>query len=128
MLRPGLGKGWGSQAVTWILMSQPRPSVGVQFGVATWSFEVATWNRLPGRVVTSARLTCARPAHTECVTCASCARDQSVVRTTAPTTWALRAQCARDLVSWCAHCAHNPVLCQCTVQVTVLTTVHEHCS
>ena len=35
------------------------------------------------------------------------ARGQSAVRAAVPTTWALRAQCARDLVSVCAH---NPVL------------------
>ena len=63
-----------------------------RFGVATWSFEVATWGRLPGRVATSARPASARPA--------------LAVRVT----WALRAQCARDLVSWCVHCAPNPVL------------------
>ena len=57
--------------------------------------------RLPGRVATSAR-----PA---------CARDKPAVRAVAPTTWALRAQCARDLGSGCARSAPNPVLIQCTV-------------
>ena len=61
--RPGLGKVWGSQVVTWILMSRPRPSTVGQFGVATWSFEIETWGRLSGRVATSARPACARHAH-----------------------------------------------------------------
>ena len=43
------------------------------------------------------------------------ARDLLVVCAAAPTTWALRAQCARDLGSGCAHSAPNPVLIQCTV-------------
>ena len=65
-------------------MSLPRPFAVGQFGVATWSFEVATWGRLPGRVTTSKR-----------ATCAGCARDmrhRSVVRSATPTTWALRAR------------------------------------
>ena len=41
--------------------------------------------------------------------CARHARDKLVVRTAAPTTWALRAQCACDLGFGCAHCAPNPV-------------------
>ena len=49
-------------------MSQPRPSAVGQFGVATWSFEVATWGRLPGRVATSARPACVRHAHAVHVT------------------------------------------------------------
>ena len=84
-------------------MSRPRPSVGGQFGVATWG-------RLPRHVATNARLACARPAHAERATCASCARDQLAVRAAVHTTWALRAQCARDLGSGCAHCTLNPVL------------------
>ena len=38
------------------------------------------------------------------------ARDKLAVRAAAPTTWAVLAQCARDLGSGCAHCAPNPVL------------------
>ena len=38
-------------------------------------FEVATWDKLPGRVATSARPTCVRLAHAELATCAGCARD-----------------------------------------------------
>ena len=63
-------------------MSRPRPSAVGQFGVATWSFEVATWGRLLGRV---------RPMH-----------------------------CAHT--TWCRHLEF------CTVQVTVSTTILEHCS
>ena len=40
----------------------------------------------------------------------ACTYDLPAVRATARTTWALRAQCARDVVSGCAHYAHNPVL------------------
>ena len=35
------------------------------------------------------------------------ARNQLAVRAAAPTTWALRVQCARDLGSGCAQCAPN---------------------
>ena len=87
-------------------MSPPRPSAVGQFGVATWSFEVATWGRLPGRVATSTRPASTRPA----LACARYARDQLAVRAAAPTTWALHTQCAHDLGSGCAHCAPNPVL------------------
>ena len=52
----------------------------------------------------------AQPARDLRWLCARHARDQPAVRTAAPTTWALRAQCARDLGSRCAHCAPNPVL------------------
>ena len=38
------------------------------------------------------------------------AHDKLAVHVAAPTTWALRAQCACDLGSGCAHCAPNPVL------------------
>ena len=86
--RPGLGKAWVS------LVSQPgvlrsRPRVGY-LGVS-------------------------RPAHAQQArdlrwTCARHASGQLAVRAAAPTTWALRAQCARDLGSGCAHCAPNPVL------------------
>ena len=41
-----------------------------QIGVTTWSFEVATRGRLPGRVPTSARPTSVQPALAVCVTCA----------------------------------------------------------
>ena len=91
-------------------MSRPRPSVVGQFGVATWSFEFATWGRLLGCVATSASPASARPALAVRTTCAGCARDRSAVRSAASTTLALRAQRACDLVSGCAHCAHNPVL------------------
>ena len=33
------------------------------------------WGRPPGRVATSARPACARPAHAKRATCAGCARD-----------------------------------------------------
>ena len=58
----------------------------------------------------------------------SCLRDLLVVRAAAPTTWALRAQFARDLGFGCAHCAPNPVLIQCTIWTLFMDTVHEHCS
>ena len=67
----------------------------------------------------------------------TCAHDLGVVRAAAPTTWALRAQCARDLGFGCAHCAPNQVLIQCTVLQSLfghyswtlfMDTVHEHCS
>ena len=58
----------------------------------------------PGRYARDLRWLCARHA-----------RDQLAVRAAAPTTWALRAQCMRDLGSGCAHCTPNPVLTQCTV-------------
>ena len=61
------------------------------------------------------RMLSAWPAHAERAACACCARDMGVVHAAAPTTWALRAQCARDLGFGCAHCAPNPVLTQCTV-------------
>ena len=47
--------------------------------------------------------------------CTRHARDLLAVLAAAPTTWALRAQCARDLSYGCAHSAPNPVLIQCTV-------------
>ena len=72
----------------------------------------------PGRYARDLRTLCER--HT---------RDLPAVGAAAPTTWALRAQCARDLVSGCAHCAPNLVF------VTVhclgslfMDTIHEHCS
>ena len=85
--------------------------------------EVATWPGAgQGREVTTCahdlgatRPTYARCARDLCWLCQRRAHDQSVVRAAAPTTRALRAQCARNLVSGCAHCAHNPVLRQCTV-------------
>ena len=43
------------------------------------------------------------------------AGDKLALRTSAPMTWALRAQCARDLGSGCAHSALNQALIQCTV-------------
>ena len=49
---------------------------------------------------------CAAARATKC----SCAHDMPAVRAATPTTWALRAQCMRDMVSGCAHCAHNLVL------------------
>ena len=96
---------------TWIVMSRPRPSAVGQFGIATWSFEVATWGRLPGRVATSARPASARPAlagH------ATCARSACCVRSSAHDLGTARAVCGRPGF-WCAHCTHNPVLWQCTV-------------
>ena len=44
-------------------MSRPRPSDVGQFGVATWSFEVVTWGRLPGRVATSEHPASVRPVY-----------------------------------------------------------------
>ena len=54
----------------------------------------------------------------------NCAHDLLAVLSAAPTTWALRTQCARDLGFGCAHCAPNPVLIQCTVYSHCL----DHCS
>ena len=54
----------------------------------------------------------------------ACAHDLLAERAATPTTWALRAQCARDLGFGCAHCAPNPVLIQCTVYSHSL----DHCS
>ena len=58
----------------------------------------------------------ARPALAVRATWALCAA--------APTTWALRTQCVRDLGLGCAHSAPNPVLIQCTVYSHCLDTVH----
>ena len=67
-----------------------------QFGVATWSFEVATWGRLPGRVTTSARPTLA--------VCVTCARPVGCARSSAHDLGTARAVCAR-LGFWvCALC------------------------
>ena len=92
-----------------------------QCDVATWDGlqEVATWKRCrdlgglagQGREVA----TCAHNLGTMRATCTRHARDQLAVRTAAPTTWALCAQCARDLGFGCAHSAPNPVLVQCTI-------------
>ena len=91
---------------------------------------VATWKRCrdlggltgQGREVATCahdlgamRATCARYVRDLRWLRARHARDQLAVRAAAPTTWALSAQCARDLGSGCAHCAPNPVLTQCTV-------------
>ena len=51
-------------------------------------------------------------------------RDLPAVGAAAPTTWALRAQCARDLVSGCAYCAPNLVF----VTVHCLGSLFGHCS
>ena len=88
-------------------MSRPRPSIMGQFGVATWSFEVAIWGRLPGLVATSACLASARPG---LAVHATCARPVGCARRSAHDLGAAPAVCARDLVSGCTHCAHNPVL------------------
>ena len=77
-----------------------------QFGVATWSFEVATWGRLPGRVATSASPACARPALAMHVTCA---RPVSCARSSAHDLGTVRAVCARLGFLVCALCTH-PVL------------------
>ena len=71
----------------------------------------------PGRYARDLRTLSARLA---LAVRATCAHDLLVVRAVAPTTWALHAQCARDLVFVCVHCAPNPILIQCTV--------HSHCS
>ena len=81
------------------------------------------WARLGGRDMRPRPGRYARDMRATCSGCASdlrwlCARhvpDRLAVRATAPTTWALRAQCACDLGSGCAHCAPNLVLTQCTV-------------
>ena len=93
-----LAWGWAGETVS-------RPGLALRpsrsdFNVATWAsgyrkdscrdiilrsrHRRSGWGRLPGRVATSARLACARPAHAERVNCAGCARDMH-------TTWALRA-------------------------------------
>ena len=85
-------------------MSRPRPSALGHFGVATWSFEVATSGRPSGRVATNARPACARPTHVE------------------RATWLGRVRAVH------AHICTQPALVQCTVlctvQVTVWITVH----
>ena len=90
-----------------------RPGLVVQ-EVATWEqCRDLAWGRLPRPVATSAR-----PA------CVLHARDKLAVRAAAPTTWALSAQCARDLGSGCVHCAPNPVF----VTVHCLGSLFGHCS
>ena len=74
----------------------------------------------PGRYARDLRTlrvtTCAGCARDMCATSLLCARRACYVRdelamcAAAPTTWALRAQCALDLGSGCAHYAPNPVL------------------
>ena len=80
-------------------MSRPKPSSGGQFGVATWSFEVATGAGCLG---------VSRPAH------AQHAHD-------------MRTLCERPAHAVCTQCT-RPDLVQCTVQVTFMDTVHDHCS
>ena len=87
--------------------------------------EVATWKRCcdlawgwtrergrdmrprPGRYASDLRTLSARPALAMRVTCA---RPVGHARSSAHDLGTARAVCARDLVSGCAHCAHNPVL------------------
>ena len=52
-----------------------RPGL-LKLGVATWSFEVATWGRLLGHVATSARSASARPALAVHVTNRLCAHQR----------------------------------------------------
>ena len=85
----------------------------MKIGVATLISEVATWAVLVGQkggrdlrpgpryYARDLRTLSVRPALAEHTTC---------VRAAALMTWALHAQCACNLVSGCAHCAHNPVL------------------
>ena len=125
------------------------------FEVATWAVLVGQKGRRdlcprPGRYVhdlhtlsartaLAVRTTCPRPAccardmRATSSLCARHARDQLTVCATAPTTWALRTQCARDLGSGCAHCAPDPILdsmhcsghCLDTVSWTLfMSTVH----
>ena len=82
-------------------MSQPKPSAVGRFGVATWSFEIATWGRLPGRVVTNARPASARPA---LAVCAACARPVDCARSSAHDLGTARAACARPCFWVCALC------------------------
>ena len=82
-------------------MSRPRPFTVGQFGVATWSFEVATWGKLPGRVATSARPTSARLVLAVHVTCA---RPVGCALSSANDLGTARAVCARPGFWVCALC------------------------
>ena len=79
------------RVATWILMSRLRLSVMGQFGVATWSFEVATWGKLPGRVATSA---CPASAQPTLAVLAACARPVGCERSSAHDLGTVRAVCA----------------------------------
>ena len=109
-------------------MSRPRPSVVGQFGVATWSFEVATWGRLPGCVATSARPASARPALAVRVTCArpvgcvlSIAHDLGTV-CSVYATWFL------GVLTMLTTKFCDSALFRVTVWILFVDTVHEHCS
>ena len=105
-----------------------RPGLVVQ-EVATWErCHDLAWGRLPGRVATSARPACARPAHAERETCAGCGRDQLAVRPAAPTTWALRAQCARPWFWVCALCTQPSFVTMHCLGSLFMDIVQEHCS
>ena len=82
-------------------MSRPRLFAVGKFSVATWSFEVATWGRLPGRVATSARPACARPALAVRVTCE---RPIGYVRSRANDLDTARVMYARPGFLVCALC------------------------
>ena len=106
-------------------MSRPRPSAVGQFGVATWSFEVATWGRLPGRVATSAHPASALPALAVLVTCArpiGCARSSAHDLGTTRATWFLGVRTVHTTQFG------DSALFRVTVWTLFMDTVHEHCS
>ena len=100
--------------------SRPRPSAMGQFGVATWSFEVANWGRMPGRVATSARPASERPTLSVRVTCA---RLVSCTRSSAHDLGTAQAVCARLSFWVCALCTQPNF-----VTVHCLGSWFEHCS
>ena len=109
----------GSDVATW-----PGQGLG-QFGVATWSFKVATWDRLPGRVATSASPASARLALVVRVTCArpvGCALSSAHDLGTARATWFLGVRTVHT-TQFC-----DSALFRVTVWILFMDTVHEHCS
>ena len=88
-------------------MSRPRPFAVGQFGVATWSFEVATWGRLSGCVATNALSAGVRPVGR--------ARSSSHDLGTA------RAVCARPGFWVCAVCTQPSFVTVHYFRVTVWT-------
>ena len=101
------------------LMSRHGFSCPMEIGVVTPFFEVATWAVLvgqkggrdlcprPGCYARDMRTLSARPA---LAVRATGARPVGCARCSAHDLGTARTVCARDLGSWCAHCAPNPVL------------------
>ena len=97
--------------MTWPLDLVSRP----RFEVATWVV-LFGWKRrrdMNSRSQPGLALKVARPGFLVVAVASAAARssahDQPAVLAVMRTTWALHTQCARDLDSGCAHCAHNLV-------------------